>query len=73
MKPDYWIDIYNVLTQANWDKKPSAKYRPLVFADKPLTDERVMELFEESGRKPIVFARLVEAELGIREFEMENR
>lgn len=73
MKPDYWIDIYNVLTQANWDKKPSAKYRPLVFADKPLTDERVMELFEESGRKPLVFAKLIQHELGIREFEMENR
>lgn len=68
----YWLAPHGILQEVDRDKKPNADYHPLVWGDRPLSDERIRELFEESGRKPLVFARLIEAEHGIKEWETEN-
>lgn len=70
---DYWVDIYGVFISTRWDKKPSAKHRPLVYCDRPLAKEKLKELFEESGSNPLKFARLIEQSHGIREYEFEDR
>lgn len=68
----YWLAPHGILQEVDRDKKPSADYHPLAWADRPLSDEKVMELFEKSGRKPLVFAKLIQAELGIKEWEIEH-
>lgn len=71
-KIPYWIDLYGVLKEVVWAKKPSAKYRPLTWADRPLAKERLKELWIESEGKPQRFARLIEEEHGIKEWEVES-
>ena len=72
-KPEFWIDHYGVVTRANWDKKPNRNYRPIIYCDRPVNDERLRALWLESEGKPKKFARLIEAEHGIREYEVEKR
>lgn len=68
----YWVDIYGVLKEVVWDKKPDVKHRPLMWADCPIEDERLKELWEQSGGKVKAFARLVEQEHGIKEWEVDS-
>jgi hypothetical protein len=72
-KPEYWIDIYRVLKMVDWDKKPDMKHRPLIYADRPIKMERLKELWLQSEGKPRAFARLIEEEHGIKEWEVEER
>ena len=72
-RPDYWVDQHLVVKCVNWDKKPNMHNRPIIFCDKPVNDERLRALWLESEGKPKKFARLIEAEHGIREFELEKR
>jgi uncharacterized membrane protein len=72
-KPDYWIDIYQVLKLVDWEKKPDMKHRPLIYADRPIANERLKELWLESEGKPKRFAKLIESEHGIKEWEVEDR
>lgn len=68
----YWVDIYGVLKEVVWDKKPDVRHRPLMWADRPIPKEKLKELWIASEGKPLKFARLIEAEHGIREWEIEN-
>ena len=67
--PAYWIDIYGVLKEVSWTKTPDAKHRPLIWADRPLAKDKLKELWVQSEGKPLVFARLIEGELGVRDYE----
>ena len=69
----YWVDIYGILKEVQWEKKPDVKHRPLTWADRPIKDDRLKELWIESEGKPKKFARLIEAEHGIREYEVEEK
>ena len=68
----YWLAPHGILQEVDRTKKPAEGYHPLAWADRPLSKERVLELFEESGRKPLEFARLIQAEHGIKEWEVEE-
>jgi hypothetical protein len=68
----YWVDIYGVLKEVVWDKKPDVRHRPLTWADRPIPKERLKELWIASEGKPQKFARLIEAEHSIKEWEIEN-
>ncbi len=67
--PAYWIDIYGVLKEVSWTKTPDAKHHPLIWADRPLAKDKLKELWVQSEGKPLVFARLIEGELGVRDYE----
>lgn len=71
-KPEFWIDHYGVVARANWDKKPNRNYRPIIYCDRPVPKERLKDLWVEAEGKPLRFARLIEAEHGIRKFEVEG-
>jgi hypothetical protein len=43
----------------------------LCWADRPIAEERLKELWAESGGKVKAFARLIEQEHGIKEWEVE--
>ena len=68
----YWVDIYGTLKEVSWDKKPDVKHRPLTWADRPIDIERLKALWVEAEGKPKKFARLIEAEHGIRKWEVEK-
>jgi len=70
--PAYWVDIYGVLKEVNWVKKPKATHRPLTWADTPISKERLKELWVQAEGKPLPFARLVELEHAIKEWEIED-
>lgn len=61
--PAYWISEFGVLAECGREIPGS---RPLYWKKEPLSEERVKELFEESGKSPKVFARLIEQEHGIK-------
>lgn len=67
--PDFWIDSHYIVKVARWEKKPSVAYRPIVFADRPLSKDKLKALWVQSEGKPLAFARLIEGELGVREYE----
>lgn len=73
LKVPYWVDMFGLLIEVKWDKKPSMKYRPLAWADRPVPKERLKELFAEAEGKPLAYARLIEAEHGIQEWKVEQR
>lgn len=73
LRVPYWVDMFGLLIEVNWDKKPSMKYRPLTWADRPVKDDRLKELWDKSGGKVKAFARLLEQEHGIKEWEVEDR
>lgn len=67
LSPAYWISEFGVLKEANWDENnPPAGHRPLYWKRERLPTERIREMYEESGGKPLVFARLIEQEHGIK-------
>lgn len=68
----FWLAPHGILQEVDRVKKPTEGYHPLAWADRPLSDDRIRELFEASGRKPIEFARLIQAEHGIKEWEVED-
>ena len=68
----YWLAPHGVLQEVDRDKKPTAEYHPLTWADRPLSKERLKELWVASEGKPLAFARMLEAEHGIREWEVET-
>ena len=68
----FWLAPHGILQEVDRDKKPTEDYHPLAWADRPLSDDRIRELFEASGRKPLVFARLIEQEHGIKDWEVEH-
>ena len=70
--PAYWMDIYGVLKEVRWDKKPDMKHRPLTWADKPISKDRLKELWVQAEGKPLPFARLVELEHSIKEWEVAD-
>jgi hypothetical protein len=70
--PAYWVDIYGVLKEVNWIRKPDIKHRPLTWADRPINKDRLKELWVQSEGKPLAFARLVEKEHSIQEWEVED-
>lgn len=68
----YWLAPHGILQEVDRDKKPAEGYHPLVWADRPVSDDRLKELWEQSGGKVKVFARLIESEHGIKEWEVED-
>lgn len=70
--PAYWVDIYGVLKEVNWVKKPKATHRPLTWADNPIPKDTLKRLWIQAEGKPLPFARLVELEHAIKEWEIED-
>lgn len=68
----YWLAPNGILQEVDRDKKPAEGYHPLAWADRPLSKDRMKELWVQSEGKPQVFARLIEAEHGIKEWEVEE-
>ena len=68
----YWLAPHGILQEVYRDKKPTENYHPLCWADNPISDERLKELWEESGGKVKAFARLVEQAHGIKHWEVES-
>ena len=68
----YWLAPHGVLQEVDRDKKPDEGYHPLAWADRPIEDDRLKELWEQSGGKVKVFARLIEQEHGIKEWEIDG-
>ena len=67
----FWLAPHGVLQEVDRDKKPTEDHHPLAWADRPLSEARIMELFEQSGRKPLEFARLIQLEHGIKDWELD--
>ena len=67
----YWLAPHGILQEVDREKKPAEGYHPLVWGDRPMSDERLKELWEQSGGKVKAFARLIEQEHGIRTWEVE--
>lgn len=70
--PAYWVDIYGVLKEVNWAKKPDVRHRPLTWADNPIPKDTLKRLWIQAEGKPLPFARLVEQEHGIKSWEVEQ-
>ena len=70
--PAYWVDIYGTLKEVNWVKKPKATHRPLTWADTPIPKDTLKRLWIQAEGKPLPFARLVELEHAIKEWEIED-
>ena len=65
--PAYFVSNLGVLKEAEWDEdNPPAGHCPLYWRKRPLSKERLKELYEQAEGKPLKFARLVEAEHAIR-------
>jgi len=68
----YWLAPHGILQEVTREKKPTGDYHPLTWADNPLDESRLRELWDESGGKVLKFARLVEMAHGIKEWEIES-
>ena len=68
----YWLAPHGVLQEVDRDKKPTDGYHPLVWGDKPLPKERLKALWEQAEGKPLKYARLVEQEHGIKNWEIDS-
>jgi hypothetical protein len=68
----YWVDKSGVFKEVVWDKKPSEDHHPLAWADRPISKERLKELWVQAEGKPLPFARLVEMEHGVKNWEIDN-
>lgn len=65
--PAYFVSNFGVLKEADWDEdNPPAGHYPLYWRKHPLPKERLKELFEQAGKNPLQFARLIEKEHGIK-------
>ena len=68
----YWLAPHGILQEVARDKKPTEEYHPLCWADRPIDEEKLKELWVQSEGKPKKFARMIEAEHGIRDWEVEE-
>jgi len=68
----FWLAPHGILQEVDRDKKPTDGHHPLAWADRPITDDRLKELWLQSEGKPKKFARMIEAEHGIRKWEIEE-
>ena len=68
----YWLAPHGILQEVDRDKKPAEGYHPLAWADRPLSKERLKELWIASEGKPLTYARLIESEHGIKNWETEE-
>ena len=68
----YWLAPHGILQEVDRTKKPTEGHHPLVWGDRPMSDERLKELWEQSGGKVKTFARLIEQEHGIKEWEVDG-
>ena len=68
----YWLAPHGILQEVDRTTKPTEGHHPLVWGDRPLSKERLKELFESAEGNPLKFARLVEREHGIRAYEVDD-
>ena len=68
----YWLAPHGILQEVDRAKKPTEDHHPLVWGDRPLSKERLKELFESAEGNPLKFARLVEREHGIKHWGVED-
>lgn len=68
----FWLAPHGILQEVDRDKKPTEGHHPLAWADRPISKERLKELWVQSEGKPLAFARLVEQEHGIKEWEVDH-
>lgn len=68
----FWLAPHGILQEVDREKKPTEGYHPLAWADRPIAKERLKELWIQSEGKPLAFARLIELEHGIKEWEVED-
>ena len=68
----YWLAPHGILQEVDRQKKPTEDYHPLVWGDRPVPVARLKELFEQAERNPLKYARLVEAEHGIKNWEEDD-
>lgn len=68
----YWLAPHGILQEVDRDKKPAEGYHPLCWADRPVSEARLRELWAEAEGKVLKFARLLESEHGIKEWELES-
>ena len=68
----YWLAPHGILQEVDRDKKPAEGYHPLAWADRPIDEEKLKELWVQSEGKPKKFARMIEQHHGIREWEVED-
>ena len=68
----FWLAPHGILQEVDRDKKPTEGHHPLAWADRPISKERLKELWVQSAGKPLAFARLVEQEHGIKEWEVDH-
>lgn len=68
----YWLAPHGILQEVDRDKKPAEGYHPLAWADRPVSEARLRELWAEAEGKVLRFARLLESEHGIKEWELES-
>lgn len=68
----YWLAPHGILQEVTRDRKPTENHHPLVWGDRPVPVARLKELFEQAERNPLKYARLVEAEHGIKNWEVDD-
>ena len=68
----YWLAPHGILQEVTRDKKPTEEFHPLAWADRPISETRLRELWAEAEGKVLRFARLVESEHGIKEWEVDD-
>lgn len=68
----YWLAPHGILQEVVRERKPTEDYHPLVWGDRPVPVERLKQLFEQAERNPLKYARLVEAEHGIKKWEVDG-
>lgn len=68
----YWLAPHGILQEVTRNKKPTADHHPLVWGDRPIPVERLKELYALAEQKPLKYARLIEAEHGIKTWEIDE-
>jgi hypothetical protein len=68
----FWLAPHGILQEVDRTKKPTEDYHPLAWADRPIPKDTLKRLWVQSEGKPLAFARLIEQEHGIKEWEVED-
>lgn len=68
----FWLAPNGILQEVDRAKKPTDDYHPLAWADRPISEEKLKELWVQSEGKLKRFGRLIEQYHGIREWEVED-
>ena len=69
----FWLAPHGILQEVDRINKPTEDHHPLAWADRPITKERLKALWIESAGKPLAFARLIELEHGIKEWDVDEQ